>query len=230
VDGVSSVGCIDFRMDDWGVDLVVTGSQKGLMLPAGLGILGVSEKALEAAKGSAMPKAYFRFDDMLRANATGAFPYTPPTQLLHGLKASLGLLFAEGLETVFARHHRLAEGVRRAVDAWGLRLCAQAKCFHSDTVSTVMTPPGVDAAAVIRTAYDRYRTSFGSGLARLHGKAFRIGHLGDLNEGMLITAIGVAEMALRDCGARVEPGSGVAAACEYWREATAPAAMRFAAE
>jgi alanine-glyoxylate transaminase/serine-glyoxylate transaminase/serine-pyruvate transaminase len=230
VDGVSSVASIDFRMDEWGVDLIVTGSQKGLMLPAGLGILGVSEKAMEAARSSKMPKAYFRFDDMLKTNATGYFPYTPPTQLFHGLKASLGLLFAEGLDNVFARHHRLAEGVRRAVDAWGLRLCAQAACFHSDTVSTIMTPPDVDAAAVIRTAYDRYRTSFGTGLARLNGKAFRIGHLGDLNEGMLVTAIGVAEMALRDCGAKVEPGSGVAAACEYWREAAAPAAMRFAAE
>jgi alanine-glyoxylate transaminase/serine-glyoxylate transaminase/serine-pyruvate transaminase len=230
VDGVSSVASIDFRMDDWGVDLIVTGSQKGLMLPAGLGILGVSEKAMEAARTSKMPKAYFRFDDMLRTNASGYFPYTPPTQLFHGLKASLGLLFAEGLDNVFARHHRLAEGVRRAVDAWGLRLCAQAACFHSDTVSTIMTPADVDAAAVIRTAYDKYRTSFGTGLARLNGRAFRIGHLGDLNEGMLVAAIGVAEMALRDCGAKVEPGSGVAAACEYWREARATAAMRFAAE
>jgi alanine-glyoxylate transaminase/serine-glyoxylate transaminase/serine-pyruvate transaminase len=217
-------------MDEWGVDLIVTGSQKGLMLPAGLGILGISERALEASRRSTMPKAYFRFDDMLKTNAAGYFPYTPPTQLFHGLKASLGLLFAEGLDNVFARHHRLAEGVRRAVDAWGLRLCAQAACFHSDTVSTIMTPPGVDAAAVIRTAYDRYRTSFGSGLSRLNGRAFRIGHLGDLNEGMLLTAIGVAEMALRDCGAKVEPGSGVAAACEFWREASTPAAMRFAAE
>jgi alanine-glyoxylate transaminase/serine-glyoxylate transaminase/serine-pyruvate transaminase len=230
VDGVSSVASIDFRMDDWGVDLIVTGSQKGLMRPAGLGIPGISEKAMEAAKTSKMPKAYFRFDDMLKTNATGYFPYTPPTQLFHGLKASLGLLFAEGLDNVFARHHRLAEGVRRAINAWGLRLCAQSACFHSDTVSTIMTPPDVDAAAVIRTAYDKYRTSFGTGLARLNGKAFRIGHLGDLNEGMLVTAIGVAEMALRDCGAKVEPGSGVAAACEYWREAKASDAMRIAAE
>jgi alanine-glyoxylate transaminase/serine-glyoxylate transaminase/serine-pyruvate transaminase len=230
VDGVSSVASIDFRMDEWGVDLVVTGSQKGLMLPAGLGVLGVSEKALEAAKRSTMPRAYFRFDDMLKANATGHFPYTPPTQLLHGLKASLGLLFEEGLENVFARHRRLADGVRQAVEAWGLSLCAQARCFHSDTVTTIMTPPGVDGAAVIRTAYQKYRTSFGTGLGRLGGRAFRIGHLGDLNEGMLITALGVAEMALRDCGADVEPGSGVAAACERWRADRAGPALRIAAE
>ncbi len=230
VDGVSSVASIDFRMDDWAVDLAVTGSQKGLMLPAGLAILGVSEKALEASRASTMPRAYFRFEDMLKANATGHFPYTPPTPLFHGLKASLGLLFDEGLDNVYARHRRLAEGVRRAVDAWGLRLCAQARCFHSDTVSTIMTPEGVDGAAVVRTAYQKYRTSFGVGLGPLQGRAFRIGHLGDLNEGMLIAALGVAEMALRDCGAKVEPGSGIAAACEFWREGRGRPALRIAAE
>jgi alanine-glyoxylate transaminase/serine-glyoxylate transaminase/serine-pyruvate transaminase len=229
VDGVSSVGSIDFRMDEWGVDLIVTGSQKGLMLPAGLGILGVSEKAMAASKTATMRRAYFEFTDMAKMNATGYFPYTPPTQLLIGLKESLAMLFEEGLENVFARHHRLAEGVRRAVAAWGYRICAQAPCFHSDTVTTIMTPPGVDAVKVIRTGYDKYRTSFGSGLARLAGKAFRIGHLGDLNEVMLLGAIASAEMSLRDCGAEVVPGSGVAAASEYYRVGDAVAPVRLMA-
>jgi alanine-glyoxylate transaminase/serine-glyoxylate transaminase/serine-pyruvate transaminase len=230
VDGVSSVASIDFRMDDWKVDLIVTGSQKGLMLPAGLGILGVSEKALEAAKTATMRRAYFEFADMLKFNGDGYFPYTPPTQLFHGLRESLKMILEEeGLDTVLARHSRLAEGVRRGVKAWGLKLCAQPG-FESDTVTTIMVPEGVDAVKVIRTGYDRYRTSFGSGLARLAGKAFRIGHLGDLNEGMCLTALAVAEMALRDNGAAVVPGSGVAAAQEYYRDALAEPAMRVAAE
>ncbi|MFN3614083.1 MAG: pyridoxal-phosphate-dependent aminotransferase family protein [Rubrimonas sp.] len=230
VDGVSSVASLDFRMDEWGVDLIVTGSQKGLMLPAGLGILGVSQKALEASKSSKMRRAYFEFGDMLKFNGDGYFPYTPPTQLFHGLRVSLKMLLEEeGLENVFARHHRLAEGVRRGVRAWGFDLCAHPG-FESDTVTTIMVPEGVDAVKVIRTAYDRYRTSFGSGLARLAGKAFRIGHLGDLNEAMCLTALGVAEMTLRDNGAKVQPGSGVAAAAEYYREALGGPAMQIAAE
>jgi alanine-glyoxylate transaminase/serine-glyoxylate transaminase/serine-pyruvate transaminase len=230
VDGVSSVASIDFRMDEWGVDLIVAGSQKGLMLPAGLGVLGVSQKALEASKSATMRRAYFEFADQLKFNGDGYFPYTPPTQLLHGLKVSLKMLLEEeGLETVFARHARLAEGVRRGVKAWGLKICAQPG-FESNTVTTIMTPEGVDAVKVIRTAYDRYATSFGSGLARLGGKAFRIGHLGDLNEAMCLTALSVAEMALRDNGAMVQPGSGVAAAAEFYRDAlTARAAHKAAA-
>ena len=230
VDGVSSVASIDFRMDDWKVDLIVTGSQKGLMLPAGLGILGVSEKALEASKTATMRRAYFEFADMLKFNGDGYFPYTPPTQLFHGLRESLKMILdEEGLDNVLARHNRLAEGVRRGVKAWGLKLCAHPG-FESDTVTTIMVPEGVDAVKVIRTGYDRYRASFGSGLARLAGKAFRIGHLGDLNEGMCLTALSIAEMSLRDNGANVVPGSGVAAAQEYYRDALADPAMRVAAE
>jgi len=229
VDGVSSVASIDFRMDEWGVDLIVTGSQKGLMLPAGLGVLGVSQRALEASKTAAMRRAYFEFADQLKFNGDGYFPYTPPTQLLHGLSVSLKMLLEEeGLETVFARHARLAEGVRRGVKAWGLNICAHAG-FESNTVTTIMTPEGVDAVKVIGAAYARYATSFGSGLARLSGKAFRIGHLGDLNEAMCLTALSVAEMALRDNGAMVQPGSGVAAAAEYYREALAATSARMAA-
>ena len=212
VDGVSSIGCLQFRMDDWGVDLAVTGSQKGLMLPAGLGILAASIKALEASKTSTMRRAYFEFNDQIKMNATGYFPYTPPTQLLHGLRKALDRMLAEGLDTVIARHHRLASGVRAAVKAWGLEVCAQDPALYSDTVTAIRVPAGVDARDVIQIAYDRYNCSFGSGLGPLAGKVFRIGHLGDLNEGMCLTALAIAELSLHAAGAKVQFGSGVAAA------------------
>jgi alanine-glyoxylate transaminase / serine-glyoxylate transaminase / serine-pyruvate transaminase len=216
VDGVSSVESIDFRMDDWGVDLAVTGSQKGLMCPAGLGILAVSAKALEAAKTATMRRAYFEFSDMLATAKTGYFPYTPPTQILQGLRRALDRINAEGFENVLARHARLAEGVRRAVSAWGLFTCAEHPSLASNTVTAIRTPDGVDAREVIRIGYARYNTSFGSGLARLSGKIFRIGHLGDLNEAMCLTALSVAEMALVEAGADIEFGSGVAAAQSWY--------------
>lgn len=223
VDGVSSIASIDFQQEAWGVDLAVTGSQKGLMLPPGLAMLGVSAKALAAAKSSTMERYYFSFEDMLKTNDGGYFPYTPPIQLLHGLRASLGLLLAEGLPQVYARHHRLAEGVRRGIDALGLSLCAVSPVWYSDTVSAVRVPAGVDAAEVCRIGYRRYRTSFGAGLARLAGKVFRIGHLGDLNEVMCLAALASAEMSLADAGGKVELGAGVAAAQAYYREAVAAA-------
>ncbi|MEM0937661.1 MAG: aminotransferase class V-fold PLP-dependent enzyme [Pseudomonadota bacterium] len=216
VDGVSSIASIDFRMDAWGVDLAVTGSQKGLMLPAGLGVLGVSQKALAASESAKMRRAYFEFDDMVKMNADGYFPYTPPTQLFHGLRRSLDRIFEEGLDNVIDRHGRLAEGVRRGVEAWGLDLVAEHRSLYSNTVSAIRVPPHVDAREVLRIAYEDYATSFGSGLARLAGKVFRIGHLGDLNEGMCLTALSVAELALVRAGARVPLGSGVAAAQEWY--------------
>jgi alanine-glyoxylate transaminase/serine-glyoxylate transaminase/serine-pyruvate transaminase len=231
VDGVSSIGSVDFRMDDWRVDLAVTGSQKGLMLPAGLGILAVSEKAIEASKTATSRRAYFEFRDMLTLNETGYFPYTPPTQLFHGLRKSLDRIFAEGLDTVIARHHRLAEGVRRGVHAWGFSLCAEHESLQSNTVSAIKVPEGVDAREVIKIGYARYNASFGSGLARLSGKVFRIGHLGDLNEGMCLTALSIAEMALVEAGAKIDFGSGVGAAQGWYVEtAVAPASLRHAAE
>ena len=230
VDGVSSIASIDFRMDDWRVDLAVTGSQKGLMLPAGLGILAISEKALEASKSSSMRRAYFEFADMLKMNADGYFPYTPPTQLFHGLRQSLDRIFAEGLDNVVARHHRLAEGVRRGVAAWDLDLVAEHPKWRSDTVSAIRTPEGVDARDVIRIGYERYNISFGTGLAQLAGKAFRIGHLGDLNEGMCLTALSLAELSLADAGAKVEFGSGVGAAQAWYAEQSAAVELRIAAE
>ena len=221
VDGVSSIGSIDFRMDEWGVDLAITGSQKGLMLPAGLGIVCASQKALALYDQAKLPRVFFDFGDMRKANTTGYFPYTPSLPLLYGLRESLAILMEEGLENVFARHHRLAEGTRQAVKAWGLELCARAPKWHSDTVSAILVPPGVNGAEVIDVAYRRYNLALGAGLARMAGKLFRIGHLGDMNELMLMGAIAGSEMAMRDVGIKVTPGSGVAAAGEYWRSTAA---------
>ena len=220
VDAVSSLASIPFEQEKWGVDLAVTGSQKGLMLPAGMSMLGVSVKALDAHMSSTMERCYFSFEDMLKINDLGYFPYTPSTPMLHGLRCSLDLLFEEGLPQVFARHHRLAEGVRRGVDALGLSLCALRPQWYSDTVTAIRTPEGVDAAEVCQIGYHRYRTAFGAGLSKVAGKVFRIGHLGDLNEVMCLAALASAEMSLADAGAKVELGSGVAAAQDYYRSAT----------
>jgi alanine-glyoxylate transaminase/serine-glyoxylate transaminase/serine-pyruvate transaminase len=218
VDAVSSFASIDLRVDDWGIDMVVTGSQKGLMLPAGLGILCASEKALEMRKSAKLPRAYFNLDDMLNSNATGYFPYTPALSLLYGLRESLTMLEEEGLDNVVKRHAYLASGVRAAVQqGWGLELCAREPQWYSDTVSAIMVPEDINGADVISRAYRRYNLSLGAGLSKVAGKLFRIGHLGDMNEVHLMAAIAGAEMAMLDCGIRVEPGSGVAAASEYWR-------------
>jgi alanine-glyoxylate transaminase / serine-glyoxylate transaminase / serine-pyruvate transaminase len=218
VDAVSSLASIDFRMDEWQVDLAISGSQKGLMLPAGLGVLGVSRKAL-AAMGSAKSKrCYFDLADMIKANASGYFPYTPPLPMLYGLRESLNMIFEETLEAIFFRHHYLAEGVRAAVlEGWKLKLCAKAPHWYSDTVSAVVVPEGVNGAHVIDVAFRRYNLALGAGLAKVAGRVFRIGHLGDLNELMLMGAIAGAEMAMLDVGIKVTPGSGVAAASNYWR-------------
>ncbi|HEX6434197.1 MAG TPA: aminotransferase class V-fold PLP-dependent enzyme [Gemmatimonadales bacterium] len=226
VDGVSSIASIDFRMDEWGVDLAVTGSQKGLMLPAGLGIVCASQKALGVYDQAKLPRVFFDFGDMRKANATGYFPYTPSLPMLYGLRESIDMLLEEGLENVFARHHRLAEGTRRAVKAWGLELCARAPKWNSDTVTAIMVPPGVNGAEVIDVAYRRYNLALGAGLARMAGRLFRIGHLGDLNELMLLGGIAGAELAMRDVGMKIQFGSGVAAAQEYWQSTAAPLAKR----
>jgi alanine-glyoxylate transaminase/serine-glyoxylate transaminase/serine-pyruvate transaminase len=222
VDGVSSIASIDFRMDEWGVDVAVTGSQKGLMLPVGLAVVAVSPRALARREDAKLRRSYYDFAEMQRANKDGHFPYTPATTVMRGLRASLDLLFAEGLENVFARHHRLAEGVRRAVAAWGLKLCARQPKWHSDTVSAVVVPEGFDSADVVKLAYAHYGLSLGVGLSKVAGKVFRIAHLGDLNELMLISAIAGAEMTLRDLGVAVDAGSGVAAAEEFWRKTARP--------
>jgi alanine-glyoxylate transaminase/serine-glyoxylate transaminase/serine-pyruvate transaminase len=228
VDGVSSIASIDFRMDEWGVDVAVCGSQKGFMLPTGLAIVCVSEKALEAGKSATLPRCFFDYRDMIKANAQGYFPYTPATTLLRGLRASVDMLLEEGLNNVFARHHRLASAVRAAVDAWGLHNCAQAPRWFSDTVTAVVVPDTFDANDIIKTAYHRYDLSLGAGLNKVAGRVFRIGHLGWMNELMILQALGGVELAMRDCGLRFEPGCGVGAAIRHLSEGSD--AMRVAAE
>jgi alanine-glyoxylate transaminase/serine-glyoxylate transaminase/serine-pyruvate transaminase len=218
VDSVSALASIDFRMDEWGVDVCVSGSQKGLMLPAGLGATCVSQKALEAAKTANSRRCYFDYADMVQANAAGYFPYTPSVPMLYGLRESLAMLAEEGLENVFHRHSYLAAGMRAAVfEGWKLKLCAAAPKWYSDTVSAIMVPEGVNGAEVIARAFKRYNLALGAGLSKVAGKLFRIGHLGDLNELMLLGAIAGAELAMLDLGVKIEPGSGVAAAQSYWR-------------
>lgn len=217
IDGVSSIGSVDFCMDEWGVDLAITGSQKGLMLPPGLGIVCASERALAARESASCSRGFFDFSDMIKANADGYFPYTPPLSLLYGLRESLNMLFEEDLEAVFERHHRLAEGVRTAVRAWGLELCAKDPDLRSDTVTAIVVPSQFNAAHVIDVAFRRYNLALGAGLAELAGRVFRIGHLGDLNEVMVLGALAGTEMAMRDIDMDVVAGSGVAAAEEYFR-------------
>lgn len=228
VDGVSSIASIDFRMDEWGVDVAVCGSQKGFMMPTGLAIVCVSEKALKSGPAAALPRCFFDFKDMLKNNALGYFPYTPAVTLLRGLRVSIDMLLEEGLSNVFARHHRLAGAVRAAVDAWGLRNCAQGPEWFSDTVTAVMVPEGFDANEVIKTAYGRYNLSLGGGLSKVAGKVFRIGHLGWLNEIMVLQALGGVELAMHDVGIKFAPGAGVGAAVRHLSQAGE--AMRMAAE
>ena len=224
VDTVSALASIDFRMDEWAVDVCISGSQKGLMLPAGMGISCVSEKALGAARRARSPRCYFDYRDMVTANATGYFPYTPSIPMLYGLRESLQMLLEEGLDNVFYRHSYIAGGVRAAIlEGWKLKLCARAPLWYSDTVSAVMVPAGIDGAAIVARAFSRYNLALGAGLSRVAGKLFRIGHLGDSNELMLMAALAGAEMAMLDCGVRIEAGSGVAAAAEFWRTRPAPA-------
>jgi len=224
MDGVSSIASIDFRMDEWGVDVAVSGSQKGFMLPTGLAIVGVSQKAMAAKASSTMPVCFFDFDDMVKTNAQGYFPYTPATTLLRGLRASVDMLLDEGLEAVFARHARLAEGVRQAVRAWGLETCARPG-FESDTVTAILVPEGHNANDVIGAAYHKYDLSLGAGLSKVAGKVFRIGHLGWMNEIMVLQALGGAELAMREAGIPFQSGAGVGAAVDYFAGAAADVAM-----
>ncbi|NBU12532.1 MAG: aminotransferase class V-fold PLP-dependent enzyme [Betaproteobacteria bacterium] len=226
VDTVSGLGSIDFRFDDWGVDMAVSGSQKGMMLPAGLGVLCASQKALDLRSTAQMKRCYFDLGDMINANASGYFPYTPALPLFYGLIEALKAIEEEGLDNIIARHHYLAEGARAAVQkGWGLQLCAKEPKWYSDTVSAVMVPEGINGAEVIARAYHRYNVSLGAGLSKVAGKLFRIGHLGDLNEVHLSAGIAGAEMAMLDCGIKVQPGSGIAAASEYWRNNQPPSGL-----
>jgi alanine-glyoxylate transaminase / serine-glyoxylate transaminase / serine-pyruvate transaminase len=223
VDGVSSIASLAFEMDAWGVDCAITGSQKGFMLPGGLGILYCSPRVIDALDAVTTPRAYFDLRPMRANNVQGYFPSTPALSLLWGLDEALAMLLEEGMPQVIARHHRLAEGVRRAVHAWGLSLCAAEPSLYSDTVSSVVVPEDADARVVIDMAFRRWDLSLGSGLNQLAGRVFRIGHLGDVNELMLAGAITGVELSLLDAGIGVVPGSGIAAASSWWRE-SAPAA------
>jgi alanine-glyoxylate transaminase / serine-glyoxylate transaminase / serine-pyruvate transaminase len=216
VDGVSSIASIDFRMDEWGVDGAISGSQKGFMMPAGGAFLAFSQKALSMVDTSTYPRCFLDLKDQMNNNKDGYTPYTPALPILYGLRKALDLLLEEGMENVYARHFRLAEGTRKAVAAWGMQLCAQPG-FESNTVTAVMVPEGKDARTVISTAFNKYNMSLGGGLSELLGKAFRIGHVGDMNDVSMLGAIAGTEMALLDSGFDIKAGSGVAAAIEYYR-------------
>ena len=217
VDGVSSIGSMDFRMDEWGVDIAVTGSQKGFMLPAGLAILGVSQKAVAAMETATLPRTFFDLRDMRGAYARSGYPYTPAVGLMNGLKVACDMLLAEGLDNVFARHARIAGGVRAAVGGWGLSLCATRPEFHSNSVSAIRVPEGYDATAVVTRAADAYGMAFGTGLGEVAGKVFRIGHLGMLTDALALSGIATAEMVMADLGLPITLGSGVAAAQAVYR-------------
>jgi alanine-glyoxylate transaminase/serine-glyoxylate transaminase/serine-pyruvate transaminase len=225
VDCVSSLGSIDFRFDEWRVDVALCGSQKGLMLPPGLGILCISPRAQAVAEHGGSPRHFFDWRPILRDNAAGFFPYTPATLLLFGLHEALQMLVhEEGLAAVYARHARLAGGVRAAVDAWELRPLCERPDRASNTLTAVVMPDGVDGDEVIRRARERFQLALGVGLGRLKGTIVRIGHLGALNELEVLATLGGVEMTLRECSARIVLGSGVAACQEHFlqsREATA---------
>lgn len=220
-DTISSLGSLDFRMDAWGIDVAVGGSQKGLMLPTGMSFTGVSAKAMAAHRTSRLPKSYFNWTNML-ARRHRSFIGTVPTSLFYGLEESLRLIEEEGLDQVIARHARLAEAVRRCVRHWsgndGPALFCLSPDRYSDSVTAILVPNGHDAEAVRRIALDTFNVSLGGGLGRLGGKVFRIGHLGDLNEPMILGTLASVEMALRLAGVPFNPG-GVAAAMDWLAEA-----------
>ncbi len=211
VDTISSLASMDYRHDEWRVDVTVSCSQKGLMLPPGLGFNAISAEALARSRSAQLPRSYWDWQPMLADNAAGFFPYTPSTNLLYGLREAIAMLLEEGLPAVFARHRRHAEATRRAVRAWGLELVAQNADEYSDSLTAVMMPAGHDADAMRRIALERFDLSLGTGLGKLKGKAFRIGHLGDFNDLMLAGTLSGVEMALAAARVPFTPG-GVTAA------------------
>ncbi len=214
VDTISSLASIDYRHDEWGVDVTVACSQKGLMLPPGLGFNAVSDKARAASGTARLPRAYWDWEDMLETNQTGTFPYTPATNLLYGLQEAIAMLQEEGLEAVFVRHARLAEATRRAVRAWGLEILCQDAREVSASLTAVVMPEGHDADGFRKVVLERYNMSLGNGLGRVAGKVFRIGHLGDFNELSLAGTLAGIEMGLEAAGVPHSKG-GVQAAIDY---------------
>ena len=214
VDTISSLASADYRHDEWGVDVSVGGAQKGLMMPPGMSFNAISEKALAANKTATLPKSFFAWDDMLNMNKQGFFPYTPATLMIHGLVTGIDMLHEEGLDNVFARHDRLAEATRRAIAAWGLENLNKNAAQVSPTITAVMMPEGFDADKFRAMALETFNISYGSSFGEYAGKYFRIGHLGDINDGQLVGALGITEMALQLFGVPIKKG-GVQAAMDY---------------
>lgn len=223
VDTISGLASADYRHDAWGVDVTVSGSQKGLMLPPGISFNALSPKALAAAKTATLPKAFWAWDEIVEMNKGGYWPYTPNTNLLYGLHEALDMILGQGLATIFARHQRWAEGVRAAVRAWGLPIQCADPAVYSPVLTGVVTPAGVDADALRQLIHRRFDLSLGTGLGKVKGRMFRIGHLGDCNDLTLMAALSGVEMGLKLGGVKLA-GSGVAAAMDFFAAHPAPSA------
>ena len=221
VDTISGLASADYQHDAWGVDVAVSGSQKGLMLPPGISFNALSPKAIEASKTAKLPKAFWAWDEIIELNKTGYFPYTPSTNLLYGLNEACDMLLAHGLPAVFARHQRWGAGVRAAVRAWGLEIQCADPAVYSPVLTGVLMPKGVDADAVRKLIYERFDCSLGTGLGKVKGRMFRIGHLGDCNDLTLMAALSGCEMGLKLSGVQLA-GSGVLAAMDYFSSTLAP--------
>jgi len=215
VDTISGLACADYQHDGWGVDVTISGSQKGLMLPPGISFNAISDKAIEASRRAQLPRSFWAWDEILGLNESGYWPYTPNTNLLYGLNEALDMLLEEGLEQVFARHQRWAAGVRTAVECWGLQVQCQDPSVYSPVLTGVVMPDGIDADSVRSLIYQRFDLSLGTGLGKAKGKMFRIGHLGDCNDLTLIATLGGCEAGLKLSGVKLE-GSGVLAALDYF--------------
>ncbi|QCP51904.1 aminotransferase class V-fold PLP-dependent enzyme [Trinickia violacea] len=214
VDTISGLASADYRHDEWGVDVTVSGSQKGLMLPPGISFNAISPKAIEASQTAKLPRSFWDWTEIVEMNKTGYWPYTPNTNLLYGLAESIEMILGEGLDNVFARHQRLAEACRRAVRAWGLEIQCADPAVYSPVLTGVMTPEGIDADAVRKTIYDRFDMSLGTGLGKLKGRMFRIGHLGDCNDLTLMATLAGCEMGLKLAGVPLA-ASGVGEAMAF---------------
>ena len=228
VDTISGLACADYRHDEWGIDVSISGSQKGLMLPPGISFNALSPKALETSKAAKLPRAFWAWDEIVEMNKGGYWPYTPNTNLLYGLSEALDMLLEQGLDAVFARHQRWAEGVRAAVRAWGLPIqCADANVY-SPVLTGVITPAGVDADALRQLIHSRFDLSLGTGLGKVKGRMFRIGHLGDCNDLTLVAAVAGVEMGFKLHGVPIA-GSGTQALMDHFAAQPQPKALRAAA-
>jgi alanine-glyoxylate transaminase/serine-glyoxylate transaminase/serine-pyruvate transaminase len=228
VDTISGLASADYRHDEWGVDVTVSGSQKGLMLPPGISFNAVSPKAIEASRKATLPRSFWGWEEIIAMNQTGYWPYTPSTNLLYGLSEALDMILEEGLDNVFARHQRLAEACRRAVRAWGLEIQCADPAVYSPVLTGVMLPNGIDADTVRRNIYERFNMSLGAGLGKVKGRMFRIGHLGDCNDLTLMATLAGCEMGLKISGVPVA-SSGTAATMDYLAAHATPLPLRAAA-